>query len=366
MTAMLDQQFKTMNTVASIDRAILSELDLEKIIETFLGRIGDIFPCDAAGVCFRYIPADTRWMNQYRVMSDPGKRRLEVFEVDEAAASAFFGNAMRRISPLDDVPEGFFGMPSLKGIEQFLAFPIIINDRLMAVVFLGARDGDAFSDTASLAEVGRITDRMAVAFSHAYLVNELNLMNWGTLTALARVVDAKSPWTAGHSERVAALGYRIGQVMGLSSAELDVLNKAGMLHDIGKVSTPRSILDKVGKLTPDEYRIVQEHPAKGARILEPLTPYAPTIPIVHQHHERFDGKGYPIGLKGKRISLGARILAVADTYDAMTSDRPYRTGMKHDFVVQEIMQQAGRQFDPDVVEAFLRVMAVQDRKKECA
>ncbi|HOS98747.1 MAG TPA: HAMP domain-containing protein, partial [Deltaproteobacteria bacterium] len=214
MTAMLDQQFKTMSTVASIDRAILSELDLEKIIETFLGRIGDICPCNAAGVCFRYLPTDTRWMNQYRIMSDPGKRRVEVFEADDGAASAFFGDAVRRISAHDAVPEGFFARASLKDIEQFLSFPIVINDRLMAVVFLGIRDGEALSDAASVAEVGRVTDRMAVALSHAYLVNELNLMNWGTLTALARVVDAKSPWTAGHSERVAALGYRIGQAMG--------------------------------------------------------------------------------------------------------------------------------------------------------
>jgi putative nucleotidyltransferase with HDIG domain len=366
MSSMLDQQFKALNTVASIDRAILSELDLGKIIENFLDRIGDICPCDAAGVCFRYLPTDTRWMNQYRFMSDPGKRRLEVLDMDEEAASRLFGHATLRISPEDAAFERIFGRISLKGMEGFQTFPILINDRLMAVVFLGTRDGNAFSDPASLAEVERITDRMAVAFSHAYLVNELNLMNWGTLTALARVVDAKSPWTAGHSERVAALGYRIGQAMGLSSGELDVLNKAGMLHDIGKVSTPRSILDKKDKLTPDEYSIVQEHPANGARILEPLKPYAPTIPIVHQHHERFDGKGYPNGLKGNRICLGARILAVADTYDAMTSDRPYRSGMKHDFVVQEIMQQAGHQFDPDVVEAFLRVMVMQDRQKECA
>jgi putative nucleotidyltransferase with HDIG domain len=207
---------------------------------------------------------------------------------------------------------------------------------------------------------------VAVALSNAYLIDELKTLNWGTLTALARVVDAKSPWTAGHSERVASIALRIGEAMGLSKHKLDVLNKAGMLHDIGKVSTPRAILDKNGKLTNEEYAIIQEHPERGARILEPIPSYTEMIPIVLQHHERFDGKGYPGRLAGHMISIGARIMAVADTYDAMTSDRPYRPGMEVHVVLKEIRKEAGRQFDPDVVQAFLKVMSANDVIKECA
>ncbi len=252
-----------------------------------------------------------------------------------------------------------------KDMTSFLVMPVTLNTHMMAIVFLAARD-DIFKDKDHQIRARQITDRVAVALSNAYLISELKTLNWGTLTALARVVDAKSPWTAGHSERVAAIALRIGESMGLSKHQLDVLNKAGMLHDIGKVSTPRAILDKNGKLTDEEYAIIQQHPERGARILEPISSYREMIPLVLQHHERFDGKGYPRRIAGHMISLGARIMAVADTYDAMTSDRPYRPGMEAAVVLKEIRKEAGRQFDPEVVQAFLKVMSANDVIKECA
>ncbi len=184
----------------------------------------------------------------------------------------------------------------------------------------------------------------------------LDKLNWGTLTALARAIDAKSPWTAGHSERVTELALKIGRVMGLSQGELKNLHRAGLLHDIGKIATPLNILDKPGSLTAEERRIICEHPKQGMRILEPIEDYAEVVHVAMQHHEWFDGNGYPDHLAGEEITLGGRILAVTDVFDALTSERPYRTGMPLDRAIQIIKEGIGTQFDPRVVEAFLEVV----------
>ncbi len=186
---------------------------------------------------------------------------------------------------------------------------------------------------------------------------DLDKLNWGTLTALARTIDAKSSWTAGHSERVTQLALKMGRVLGHNENELAALHRAALLHDIGKIATPQAILDKPGKLTDEEYRTVCKHPGIGARILEPIEAYREILPMVRQHHEWFNGKGYPDGIVGEALTQGGRILAVADVYDAVISDRPYRKGMLHDRAVGIIEKGSGTQFDPNVVEAFLKVMA---------
>lgn len=188
----------------------------------------------------------------------------------------------------------------------------------------------------------------------------LDRLNWGTLTALARAIDAKSPWTAGHSERVTEYALKLGRRFKLTQEELDNLHRAGLLHDIGKIATPAQILDKPGKLTQEEYQSICKHPKAGARILEPIEDYAEIVPIVMQHHERFDGKGYPNGVAGENICLGARILAVADVFDALSSERPYRAAMDVNRAIEIIKEGSGSQFDPKVVEAFLAIMPMAE------
>lgn len=185
---------------------------------------------------------------------------------------------------------------------------------------------------------------------------KLDRLNWGALRALARTVDAKSSWTAGHSERVTGLALKTARMLGLSQEGLDNLHRAGLLHDIGKIGVPQEILDKPGKLTKEEYRTMCEHPEKGASILEPIEDYAEIIPLIRQHHEWLNGGGYPNGLKGEDITLGARILAVADVFDALISDRPYRAGIPLERVISIIKEGVGTQFDPKVVDAFLEVI----------
>ena len=209
----------------------------------------------------------------------------------------------------------------------------------------------------------QLTDQVAVALANTHLVEELDALNWGALTALARAVDAKSPWTAGHSERVTSMGIRIGDELKLAPDEIDILHRGGLLHDVGKIGVLAAILDKPGKLTDEEYEVMKQHPAIGANILQPIAAYADVIPIVRQHHERWDGSGYPDGLAHKQIHFFARIFAVADVYDAMVSDRPYRAGFPVENVIQTIVESSGSHFDPEVVDAFLRAMAKEDNQQ---
>jgi putative nucleotidyltransferase with HDIG domain len=191
-------------------------------------------------------------------------------------------------------------------------------------------------------------------------MEDLDDLSVGTLTSLARAVDTKSAWTGGHSERVTEMALNIGREMGLSLEVLQDLQRGGLLHDVGKIGIPNEILDKPGKLTDEEYAMIKQHPRMGLRILEPIKKFTSVIQLVLQHHERFDGKGYPDGVSGEQISLGARILAVADVYDALVSDRLYRAGMSLERALSIIREESGRQFDPVVVDAFLRVIERQE------
>jgi HD-GYP domain-containing protein (c-di-GMP phosphodiesterase class II) len=147
----------------------------------------------------------------------------------------------------------------------------------------------------------------------------------------------------------------IGREIGLSEREIDVLQRGGLLHDLGKLGIPPAILDKPGKLTEEEYAVIKRHPSAGAEILSPIPSMGKILPIVLQHHEQFDGSGYPLGLAGEAISLHARILSVADVADALSSDRPYRPGWQREKVLAYMLERSGRQFDPGVVTAFLRI-----------
>jgi PAS domain S-box-containing protein/putative nucleotidyltransferase with HDIG domain len=175
-----------------------------------------------------------------------------------------------------------------------------------------------------------------------------------SIESLASAIEAKSPWTRGHSERVADYAAGIGQALGLTNGELEKLRIAALLHDIGKIGTYDSLLEKPGKLTDVEYESIKQHPGKGAEMLAPISQLHDIIPWIRGHHERFDGKGYPDGLKGEDIPLQARILAAADTFDSMTAERPYRATPGKAQALEEIQRHAGTQFDPKVVEAFLR------------
>ena len=360
MADRLERQFDAMTTMNEIDRSVLSALDTEKIVVSVLGRLKELFPCDCAGLAL-FPRTDEPYGELYvQAEGSTGTIRLESIHLIPREIQALQVNPDMLLLPGGDTAPEYLAPLSGHEIKTFLALPVMLNEKLSGLMVLG------YADPSALVEEDRIharqlADQIAVALSSARLIEDLEEFSWGTLYALARAIDAKSPWTAGHSERVTSLALQIGTIMNLSQRDLDDLHRAGLLHDIGKIAMPVGILDKPGKLTEEEFTLMRQHPELGVKILEPIAAYRDVKPLVLYHHENYDGSGYPEGLCGERIPLGARIFALADVYDALISDRPYRHAMGKREVLEYIRTRAGSEFDPKVVEAFFEVIKTERR-----
>ena len=361
MADRLGRQFSALTTINEIDQAILSSLETEKIVDTVLNQMRKLIACDGVSVSLLETK-DAQTLRTYVEPVYPGDDKLVVTaQLTPEEAHALPTSTDTLIINVDGEPPRYLAPLAQRGMRSFLVLPIFLKERLSGITCLGHRRPLAHSQE-DILQARQVVDQVAVALSNARLIEELDALNWGTLRALARAIDAKSPWTAGHSERVTEMAMKIGRVMGLGPTEIDVLHRGGLLHDVGKIGTPREILDKPGKLTEDEYRTMRDHVLMGARILEPIGAFADALPIVLEHHEWYDGGGYPNGLAGEDLTLGGRIFAVADVFDAISSDRPYRAGMPRERVLEIITNGTGRQFDPKVVEAFLQVMGEDERE----
>ena len=201
-------------------------------------------------------------------------------------------------------------------------------------------------------------ERLWVLEERERLIDRLKDSFMGTAEALANALEAKDDYTATHAQEIAGLAVAVGRRLGMSADELEDLRYGAVFHDIGKIAIPDAILSKPGPLTPEERKEIQRHAEVGAQIIAPVPFLAGAVPIVRHDHERWDGRGYPDGLEGRQIPLGARIVFVVDAYHAMVSDRPYRAGMSEGEALDELRRCAGSQFDPEVVEAFLAVRDV--------
>lgn len=201
---------------------------------------------------------------------------------------------------------------------------------------------------AALANESSVTEMRAA-------VDEVEQAYMGTLEALTKALELRDHETQGHSRRVVQYTVALAQMMGVAEPDLIAIMRGALLHDIGKIGIPDAILRKPGPLTAEEWEVMREHPRIGYEMLKGIAFLRHSVPIILYHHERFDGGGYPEGLMAVEIPLGARIFAVADAYDAITSDRPYRKGRNHEEAVWELQQHAGTQFDPAVIEALLRL-----------
>ncbi|MCK4785866.1 MAG: HD domain-containing protein [Desulfobacteraceae bacterium] len=359
MSSRLGKQFSALKAIAEIDRAILGILDTDKILNTILTRMGDVVPCQAVSVSLLDLIGTGTVRTYTRKVKSGSRRSLKLPRLKPDEVQTLNKNLHHLFIDVHQVIPSYLKPLVDDGLKSFLVLPIFLKEQLAGIISLGFSHEHNKSEE-DVTHARQLADQASVALSNVHLVDDLAQLNWGTLIALARAVDAKSPWTAGHSERVTDLALKIGQAMGLEKNDLDVLRRAGLLHDIGKIGTPAAILEKKGKLTDEEYQIVKNHPAMGARILEPISAYAQVIPMVEQHHEKFDGTGYPHGLSGEAICLGGRILALADVFDALTSDRPYRPGWELERAYKLIREESGRNFDPKVVEAFFEVVARTD------
>ncbi|MCD6449450.1 MAG: transporter substrate-binding domain-containing protein [Thermotogaceae bacterium] len=243
-----------------------------------------------------------------------------------------------------------------KPIKESLILPVFVeNDRVGTVVIdISPSENGSFSE--HHVKIAEAFSRIGAAF--IMIRNYVKIQDKfqrEIILALVKALEFYSPYTKGHSERVANLAVRIANEMGLSEDKKKKIYWAGILHDVGKIFVPQDVLHKPDKLTEEEYDLVKLHPVKSAEIIEEIDELKDIAKIVRHHHERCDGKGYPDGLKCSEIPLEARIIAVADAFDAMTSKRPYREALKPEEALNEIVKNSGVQFDPQVVQVFIRV-----------
>jgi HD-GYP domain-containing protein (c-di-GMP phosphodiesterase class II) len=247
-------------------------------------------------------------------------------------------------------------------IEEALCIPIMLGHAVAGCIYLDNRDGqlqgnnvmDEVEFCTGLAEITAlaISNLLRVDIERRHAEERQNLL-LGTVGALVAAIDAKDTYTRGHSVRVAWLSRTLGAALGLDTTTLEEIHICGLVHDIGKIGIPEAILRKAGKLTDEEYNRIKEHPAIGEKILSGVPQLAKILPGVRSHHERWDGRGYPDGTKGKNTPFFGRLLGIADAFDAMCSSRAYREGLDRNEVLEEVKNCSSSQFDPEVVEVFL-------------
>ncbi len=247
---------------------------------------------------------------------------------------------------------------SNEGGSSELAVPVHIGREVWGAFDLRAAASNAFdADDARLVEL--VADHTGAALRTAELYRKLEQTHLGVAEALAAALEAKDGYTAGHARWIAELGVQVGRELGLSDDQLDDLRYGAIFHDIGKIAIPDAILNKAGALTAEEFEVIKTHPEAGEQILAPVPFLANVREIVRHDHERWDGTGYPDGLRGAQIPIGARIVLVVDAYHAMISDRPYRKAMGEAEAIKELGANAGSQFDPAVVQALQKVLSDQ-------
>ena len=246
--------------------------------------------------------------------------------------------------------------------KTILAAPLMIRDKCIGVIEVLNKASDAGGRFTGLdKEIIKIfASQIAVALENSRLNEEMDSFFTNVIKALSEAIEAKDKYTRGHTDRVSRLSVQIGEKMGLSHQQLKILELSAILHDVGKIGVPEAILNKKSRLTQDEYVEIKKHAAIGAQIIAPIKQFTEIKEGVLHHHERYDGFGYPSGLKGDNIPLIARIISIADTFDTLTTERPYKKAYSKKEAIKEIAKCSGTQFDPKVVKIFNKVINAYD------
>lgn len=261
-----------------------------------------------------------------------------------------------RVCDKDEIGEQHLPSQLRRNVRSVIVHPLMAKGKVIGILILIRSEGQMSPfTTGQLHSLSIIASKAASAIENSRLYEELKESYLETLTALANAVEARDIYTRGHTERVCYMAQSLCEEMGWNEEQLWEAKMGGILHDIGKIGVPDAILNKAQALTDDEFEIMKQHTICGAKILEDISFSAPAIPYVLYHHERFDGKGYPYGLRSSQIPIQGRLMAVVDTFDAMTSDRPYRKAKSFNMALKEIKECAGTQFDPEIAHLFLRV-----------
>lgn len=354
------QKIKEIVALLEMARVVNSTLDLGEILERLVRMTVDVCP---VVLCLVYIEEKGVYRPRawcgfieeclWELEKRPGFRKGDLGEER--------GRLLERGEPvaLDSGEAGILLPTEIlceNGVEAVDVYPLRSRGRLVGLfaLFYAGKVGEEDSGRRQLAET--IAAQASLAIENASLYEDIERSYFSTVQALAKAIEVKDPYTRGHSERVTTYALLMAEAMGLDERERQKLKYAATLHDIGKIGIAGRVLNKPGALTEEEYTHVKTHPLLGDSIVEPVEFLQEPRPIILHHHERYDGKGYPAGLKGEDIPLCARILAVADAFEAMRSDRPYRRALPLAEAKRELVRNAGTQFDPQVVDVFLKIL----------
>jgi len=248
-------------------------------------------------------------------------------------------------------------------VKTALFCPILMGERLLGVIGLINKGRERVFNHSDEALLIAIAGQLAVAMENAILYERVRDLSLGTIRSLAKAIDARDPYTRGHSEDVAKYAVMIANALNFSQEGIQMMEIAGLLHDTGKIGIPGEILNKAGSLTPEEWDKIKVHPYLSRQILLPVKSLHKTLSWIYHHHEKLDGQGYPDGISGEKIPLEAKILAVADTFSALISNRPYRKARTKEEAIEEIRRVAGTQLDPEIVEVFINALRPKNEKE---
>jgi len=340
-------------TVSRVNDALGSLTDLHELFDRMLDLIFEVLSADRAVVLLRdpktrEFEVEVLKTRDPSVATPPQASRTLINKVCEEKVAVLSSDA--------SADQRFEAGASIidQGMRSVMCVPLIRDDTVLGVIHVDSAVQTGAFDDDDLRMLTRIAHAAAIAVQNALRYHENKALFHQTVRALAGAIDLRDPYTAGHSERVATFSRAIAAEMNLPKEECEQIYLAGILHDTGKLGIRDAILRKPGKLDDDEYEEFKDHPVEGARIVAAIEQMREVTAAVAQHHEKVDGTGYPKGLGKSEITRAARILAVADTFDAMTSDRPYRDRLPDEVAFEELERFSGYQFDPQVVEAFRR------------
>ncbi len=350
----LSNRIEIQTLIHEIDRTILSTLSHGDILETVSRMMEHVLNADSISIClvekdregFVFVAGTGEYLPRDTVI---GFRDTSLTDVYLKGRIQYMAN-LKNAEGLHPLEARLLG----EGFCSILRVPLVVKGEVIGILNTMSKRPSAFSFH-DLNILETLADQISVAIENARLFKDLEELFIGTVSALSGAIDAKSPWTAGHSNRVTMCAIKIGEAMEMGEEELKTLRIASLLHDIGKIGVAEGVLEKPARLTEEEIGLIKIHPVKSRDILSPIKQLREILDVVLHHHEHYDGSGYPRGLRGEEIPLMARIISVADTVDAMASDRPYRKGKTMDAIVEELRRCAGTQFDPNVVNAFLKV-----------
>jgi len=350
----LQRRLHQMERLMEINLTLTSTLELDQVLERIIVNAVEMLECEAGSIllydrekgCLSFVAAtgsDSRKLARIPVPM-VGSLAGEIFRKNQPLIAE-----QAATDPRHDVlveKQVNFHTRSLLGV------PMRIQERVTGVLEALNKKGGPFTQE-DVDLLSAIASQAAVAIENAQLVHALQEAYETTLEGWATALDLRDKETEGHTRRVTERSVWLGEQMGLDEETLEHLRQGALLHDIGKMAIPDSILLKPDRLSPEEWTVMRQHPQHAYRMLAPITYLRPALDIPYCHHEKYDGSGYPRGLKGREIPLGARIFSVVDVWDALTSDRYYRKAWPEDETAAYIREQAGKSFDPAIVRTFL-------------